>query len=169
MTTKHPAPESPITAEIVMKERIEGNILFLRGQKVMLDRDLAALYGVPTKALKQAVKRNADRFPSDFMFEMNEEEMADMRSQTVTSKRGGTRYAPMAFTEQGVAMLSMFYGILIRMFFHDIEKHHAPHIHAEYQGMWPYIRSRMARYCRAVCHPKSTSSWLPGLKFTMRI
>jgi len=106
MTTKHTAPESPITAEIVLKERIEGNILFLRGQKVMLDRDLAALYDVPTKALKQAVKRNADRFPSDFMFEMNEEEMADMRSQTVTSKRGGTRYAPMAFTEQGVAMLS---------------------------------------------------------------
>jgi hypothetical protein len=75
----------------------------------MLDRDLAAMYGVPTKALKQAVRRKATRFPADFMFVLTREEFADLRSQIVTSKtdlRGGTQYPPMAFTEQGVAMLS---------------------------------------------------------------
>jgi len=75
----------------------------------MLDRDLADLYGVNTKALKQAVKRNIDRFPSDFMFKLNKEEFTHWRSQIVTSNSGdrmGLRYAPMAFTEQGVAMLS---------------------------------------------------------------
>ncbi len=81
----------------------------IRGFKVMLDRDLADLYGVNTKALKQAVKRNIDRFPSDFMFKLNKEEFTHWRSQIVTSNSGdrmGLRYAPMAFTEQGVAMLS---------------------------------------------------------------
>jgi len=81
----------------------------IRGQKVMLDRDLAKLYGVSTKALKQAVRRNAARFPDDFMFVIAPEDFASLRSQFVTSKtepRGGTRYPPMAFTEQGVAMLS---------------------------------------------------------------
>ncbi|WP_134088543.1 ORF6N domain-containing protein [Olivibacter sp. XZL3] len=74
----------------------------------MLDRDLAELYGVETKVLKQAVKRNIDRFPEDFMFELEKKEFEVLRSQIVTSKdgRGGTRYLPMAFTEQGVAMLS---------------------------------------------------------------
>jgi len=75
----------------------------------MLDRDLADLYGVNTKALKQAVKRNIDRFPSDFMFKLNKEEFTHWRSQIVTSNSGdrmGLRYAPMVFTEQGVAMLS---------------------------------------------------------------
>ena len=75
----------------------------------MLDRDLADLYGANTKALKQAVKRNIDRFPSDFMFKLNKEEFTHWRSQIVTSNSGdrmGLRYAPMAFTEQGVAMLS---------------------------------------------------------------
>jgi len=92
--------------------RIEQAIYLIRGQKVMLDRDLAALYGVQTKTLKQAVKRNARRFPDDFMFILDDREFAALRSQFVTSKRdprGGTQYAPMAFTEQGVAMLS---GIL---------------------------------------------------------
>ncbi|HJW09314.1 MAG TPA: ORF6N domain-containing protein [Holophagaceae bacterium] len=92
-------------------ERILRSILVLRGEKVMLDSDLAALYGVETKALLQAVKRNPDRFPSDFMFQLSEDEWALLRSQIVTSKgegdsRGGRRYAPYAFTEQGVAMLS---------------------------------------------------------------
>ncbi len=89
-------------------DTIRQAIILLRGQKVILDRDLAALYGVPTKALKQAVKRNADRFPDDFMFVMDPEEFAEWRSQFVTSKadRMGLRYPPMAFTEQGVAMLS---------------------------------------------------------------
>jgi len=85
---------------------IQNKIFDIRGQKVMLDADLAAMYGVPTKALKQAVNRNIDRFPADFMFELTAEEFKDLRSQTVTSKRGGTRYMPYAFTEQGVAMLS---------------------------------------------------------------
>jgi len=94
---------------IVPLERIEGLILLIRGQKVMLDADLAALYGVETKALVQAVKRNIARFPEDFMFQLTKEEHASLRSQIVTSKpsgRGGRRYPPYAFTEQGVAMLS---------------------------------------------------------------
>ena len=131
-------------AALVPLERIERMILFIRGEKVMLDADLAELYGVPTKALNLAVKRNIERFPADFMFQLNEEEMealrfhfetsnaggqaetgilrsqigasnarsqtqpADLTSQSVTSKpgRGGRRYPPYAFTEQGVAMLS---------------------------------------------------------------
>lgn len=88
-------------------QTIQSKIYELRGQKVMLDRDLAELYGVETKALKQAVKRNIGRFPSDFMFELIKEEFESLRSQIVTSnRRGGTRYMPYAFTEQGVAMLS---------------------------------------------------------------
>jgi len=89
-------------------ERIENAIYLIRGQKVMLDRDLAALYGVTTSALKQAVRRNIERFPGDFMFVMNENEFQEWRSQIVisTKEHGGLRYAPMAFTEQGVAMLS---------------------------------------------------------------
>ncbi len=88
-------------------EIIRSKIYEIRGQKVMLDFDLAALYGVETKVLKQAVKRNISRFPSDFMFELKKDEFDSMRSQFVTSKgRGGTRYMPFAFTEQGVAMLS---------------------------------------------------------------
>ncbi len=72
----------------------------------MLDSDLADLYEVPTKALNQAVRRNLDRFPADFMFQLNAEEMENLRSQTVTSSYGGRRYLPYAFTEHGVAMLS---------------------------------------------------------------
>ena len=94
---------------LVPVERIEQAIVLIRGQKVMLDRDLAELYGVTTKAFKQAVKRNIDRFPADFMFILSHQEFTDLRSQFVTSSSsqwGGTRYKPMAFTEQGVAMLS---------------------------------------------------------------
>jgi len=89
-------------------ERIEKSILLIRGQKVMLDRNLAELYGVQTKVLKQAVRRNIKRFPDDFMFELTKQEFENWRSQIVTSKRDkmGLRYRPMAFTEQGVAMLS---------------------------------------------------------------
>jgi chromosome condensin MukBEF ATPase and DNA-binding subunit MukB len=92
----------------VPMERIQKRIYLIRGQKVMLDRDLAALYELPTKVLKQAVKRHADRFPDDFMFVLNRNEFLNWRSQFVTSNsdRIGLRYAPMAFTEQGVAMLS---------------------------------------------------------------
>ncbi|MCH8318133.1 MAG: ORF6N domain-containing protein, partial [Bacteroidetes bacterium] len=76
------------------------------GQKVMLDRDLAVLYGVPTKSLNLAVKRNRNRFPDDFMFQLNKEEYNILRFQSETSKRGGRRYLPHAFTEHGVLMLS---------------------------------------------------------------
>ena len=89
---------------------IRSLIAFIRGQRVMLDADLARLYGVPTKALIQAVHRNAARFPRDFMFRLSGSEAIALRSQIVTSKggggRGGRRYLPYAFTEQGVAMLS---------------------------------------------------------------
>ena len=89
-------------------ERVENAILLIRGEKVMLDRDRAALYHIPTRVLKQAVRRNIDRFPDDFMFVLDKSEFEAWRSQFVTSKsdRKGLRYPPMAFTEQGVAMLS---------------------------------------------------------------
>ena len=87
-------------------ESIQQQIFELRDQKVMLDFHLADLYEIETKVLKQAVKRNINRFPTDFMFELNKEEFESLRSQFVTSKRGGLRYMPFAFTEQGVAMLS---------------------------------------------------------------
>jgi hypothetical protein len=89
-------------------ERIGHSILVIRRQRVLLDEDLAALYGVETRALLQAVMRNAGRFPPDFTFELSAAEWAALRSRSVTSKpgRGGRRYAPFAFTEQGVAMLS---------------------------------------------------------------
>ncbi len=89
-------------------ELVMNKIYVIRNQKVMLDRDLAELYGVETKVFKQAVKRNLNRFPEDFMFELTEFEDKSLRSQIVTSKigRGGVRYTPMVFTEQGVAMLS---------------------------------------------------------------
>ena len=89
-------------------ERIEQAILLIRGQKVLLDRDLAALYGVPTKTLNLAVKRNRARFPVDFMLRLSAEETRNLRFQIETSslRWGGRRYCPTAFTEQGVAMLS---------------------------------------------------------------
>ncbi len=92
----------------LVDESIMNKIHLIRSQKVMLDRDLADLYGVETKHLKQAVKRNFNRFPEDFMFEMNESEFRNWRSQFVTSNsdRQGLRYAPYCFTEQGVTMLS---------------------------------------------------------------
>ena len=86
---------------------IQSKIYEIRGQKVMLDRDLAELYGIETKRLKEAVRRNLRRFPVDFMFELNRKEFEFLRSQIASSHgRGGLRYMPFAFTEQGVAMLS---------------------------------------------------------------
>lgn len=89
-------------------ERITSKIYLIRGHKVMIDRDLADLYGVDTAQLKRAVRRNKDRFPKDFMIELTKEEMDDWRCQFGTSiaDKMGLRYAPLAFTEQGVAMLS---------------------------------------------------------------
>jgi len=92
----------------VSTDRIERAIVPIRGQRVMLDADLAVLYGVPTRALVQAVKRNLSRFPRDFMFQLRGEEARCLRSQIVISnvRRGGRRYPPYVFTELGVAMLS---------------------------------------------------------------
>lgn len=89
-------------------QTIQSKIYEIRGQKVMLDYDLALLYQTETRTLKQAVRRNIDRFPSDFMFELSQLEVQSLRSQIVMSKpgRGGTRHKPFAFTEQGVAMLA---------------------------------------------------------------
>jgi phage regulator Rha-like protein len=93
---------------VMPDEVVMSKIYNLNGQKVMIDRELAELYGVETKALKQAVRRNINRFPSDFMFEMNNKDFANWRSQIVTSNEDkmGLRYAPFCFTEQGVTMLS---------------------------------------------------------------
>jgi len=94
--------------ELVSSERITEKIYIIRGVKVMLDWDLAALYRVEPKYLKQSVRRNINRFPDDFMFELSKEEFENLRSQIETSEsdKRTLRYAPMAFTEQGVAMLS---------------------------------------------------------------
>ena len=92
---------------IVPSSRIENKIYFIRSHNVMMDSDLADLYGVETKVLVQTVKRNKDRFPDDFMFRLTRQELTNLRSQIVISRRwGGRRYPPYAFTEQGVAMLS---------------------------------------------------------------
>ena len=93
---------------MITDELVINKIYLIRGKKVMLDRDLAGLYAVQTRRLKEAVRRNIDRFPEDFMFELSPAEFEPLRSQFATSKtgRGGARYLPMAFTEQGVAMLS---------------------------------------------------------------
>jgi len=92
----------------IPEETIISKIYQIRGQKVMIDRDLAELYGLATKALKQAVKRKIERFPEDFMFVMTDDEFQNWRSQFVTSnsERMGLRYSPFCFTEQGVTMLS---------------------------------------------------------------
>ncbi len=87
-------------------EQIKKSILEIRGKKVMLDMDLAIIYEVETRVLKQAVRRNIDRVPDDFMFELTAEELKNLTSQFVTSSWGGQRHKPFAFTEQGIAMLS---------------------------------------------------------------
>jgi hypothetical protein len=91
---------------LIPLERIQQQIFLLRGQKVMLSDDLAVLYGVEAKALNRAVKRNVERFPDDFMFQLNGEEWTNLKYQIGTSSWGGSRVAPYAFTEEGVAMLS---------------------------------------------------------------
>ena len=95
-------------SSLVPVERIEGKILLIRGQKVILDKDLAELYEVPTRRLNEQVKRNLKRFPEDFMFQLTKEEADSLRSQIATLKESSQhfRYLPYVFTEQGVAMLS---------------------------------------------------------------
>lgn len=94
---------------LIPEESLIGKIYFIRNQKIMIDRDLAELYGVETKVLNQAVSRNISRFPVDFMFQISEKEWENLKSHFVTSSWGGRRTLPFCFTEQGVAMLS---GIL---------------------------------------------------------
>jgi len=115
---KTPASRTPVSPEgLLVPEKIAPLVLYLRHEKVILDSDLAELYGVGTKALNQAVQRNIERFPADFMFQLSEKEWKDLRSQSVTANPKGyvlrsqsvtakRRTLPHAFTEQGVAMLS---------------------------------------------------------------
>lgn len=100
--------KAALTLAILTLDQVERRIYEIRGEKVMIDRELARLYGVETRVLKQAVRRNIERFPHDFMFVMSAAEFTDWRSQFVTSNsdRMGLRHPPMVFTEQGVAMLS---------------------------------------------------------------
>lgn len=103
------ASKKSVPAALVLTEaKLAPLVQFIRGERVMFDRDLAMLYGIETRVLKQAVRRNLERFPDDFMFELTDAEFADWRSQFVISNADkiGLRYPPMAFTEQGVAMLS---------------------------------------------------------------
>jgi hypothetical protein len=102
MTKKHSKTEM----SVVPIEIVERQIYMIRGQKVMLDLDLANLYQVPTKRLNEAVKRNLSRFPEDFMFQLTTGEAENLRSQFATSSWGGRRYLPYVFTEHGVTMLS---------------------------------------------------------------
>lgn len=97
-----------ISKSIIPSERISSKIYLIRGKKVMFDKDLAVLYGVGTRDLNKAVRRNSDRFPEDFMFQLNKEEFTLLMFHFGTSnkRRGGTRKLPYVFTEQGVAMLS---------------------------------------------------------------
>lgn len=106
--SKKKAKQITDSKSLLPAEIIINKILFIRNQKVILDRDIATLYGIETRVLKQAVRRNIKRFPADFMFQLSSEEFRNWRSQFVTSKsdRVGLRYPPFAFTEQGVAMLS---------------------------------------------------------------
>ncbi len=108
MPQKQVSTQSTAASSITTYTMVEQRILFIRGQKVMLDRDLAELYGVATRVLNQAVKRNLERFPKDFMFQLTKEETQFLRSQFVISNqsRGGRRYLPYAFTEHGAVMLA---------------------------------------------------------------
>ena len=101
MVSKLTAKQALVEYEIVV-----SRIAVVRGQRVMFSQDLASLYGVETRVLMQAVQRNIDRFPSDFLFQLTDQEFANLKSQIVTSSWGGVRKLPFAFTEQGVAMLS---------------------------------------------------------------
>ena len=102
-----PKKNKHIPEVLVHDDLVADKIYFIRGQKVMLDKDLAELYGVETRVLKQAVRRNLERFPKDFMFELTKQEHQSLRSHSVTIKRGEhSKYLPFAFTEHGILMLS---------------------------------------------------------------
>jgi hypothetical protein len=98
--------KTPSSKRLSASRPVESLIHVIRGQKVMIDSDLAALFGVPTKTFNQAVRRNSERFPEDFTFTLTHQEVMNLRSQIVTSSWGGRRHPPMVFNEYGVAMLS---------------------------------------------------------------
>ena len=106
MSNKDSDKDSEKEKSIIPIEVVSQKILFIRGQKVMLDVDLAELYGVSVKRMNEQIKRNTDRFPIDFMFQLTKDELENLRSQIATSSWGGRRYLPFAFTEHGVAMLA---------------------------------------------------------------
>ncbi len=119
---------------VVPIESIVSKILFIRGERILLDRDLSKLYGVKTKALKQAVRRNIKRFPDDFMIELTKEESLSLRSQNVTLKRGQhSKYLPFAFTEKGVAMLSSV-----------LNSEHAIEVNIAIMRAFVYLRKKIA-------------------------
>lgn len=101
---KATTPLRPAATAALTPQALAGRILMIRGQRVLLDSDLAQLYGLETKKFNQQIRRNLERFPSDFMFELATEEFETLRSQNVTSNRGGRRYLPMVFTEHGAIM-----------------------------------------------------------------
>jgi len=105
-----PTTKPTTSTEIIPAERIAASIYLIRGQKVMIDSDLATLYNVTTGNLNLAVRRNLKRFPSDFMFQLSQEEFANLKLQIARSSWGGRRHPPYAFTEHGVAMLSSVLG-----------------------------------------------------------
>jgi hypothetical protein len=127
-----------VEKELLAEASIRDKIHIIRGQHVMLDRDLAELYTVETKVLNQAIKRNIERFPYNFMFQLSRDELKNLRSQFVTSK-GGRRYLPYAFTEQGVAMLS---GVLKS----DVAVKISIQIMNAFVNMRRFISSRIFRY-----------------------
>jgi hypothetical protein len=114
-------------SNIVPQEIIETKIFLIRGKKVMLDRDLAQLYGVTTSNLNKAVRRNIERFPEDFMFQLSKEEFENLIFHFGTSSWGGTRKLPFAFTENGVAMLSSV-----------LNSKRAVQVNIQQEGMWRY-------------------------------
>ncbi len=122
---------------VIPTERIERSILLVRGHKVLLDSGLADLYGVETRVLVQAVRRNRNRFPDDFMFQLTKEEFADLKSQSVMSSSGwgGRRYPPYAFTEQGVAMLSSV-----------LRSQRAVQVNIEFMSVFVRLRQMLARH-----------------------
>lgn len=160
-----------MTTQLLPLEIIARRILLLRNQKVLLDTDLAALYGVETKVLLQSVRRNLERFPEDFMFQLNGKEWTTLRSQIVTSNqqqagRGGRRYAPYAFTEQGVAMLSSVLNspqavqvniAIMRAFVKLRETLTAAHIPQHIRDTAPHILAHHH------CHAQPAYSWLLGI------
>lgn len=143
-------PQNKYHEKFNHKSDYQSLIYDFHGYKVMLDFDLATLYGVETKRLKEQVRCNISRFPEDFMFELNKDEFESLRSHFATSKRGGTRYVPMVFTEQGVAMLS---SVLVNDFITQIiNVSHSPSPTGEGWGEvnFTYSKQQHPHSCRNI-------------------